>query len=99
MYKFQYTVIKKENKDILFIINTDDNHLSFQLIFAYNSIANTYFGFKVDCFFDSIRGFLRYFPNFFEESFISSSDLEKWLKLQEIEYREPSKVENSIYKL
>jgi hypothetical protein len=94
-FKPNYSKIVKENKDIVFNVHHyRDSTISF--IYTYNSISNTYMGVMVDCFIDTMRGFLRVYPDFFEN--ISEYEFEK--DIQKLGFVEvaPSEVELLITK-
>ena len=92
-----YIRITSNNKDIIFNIFLD-TYSSFKLTFTYSSISNTYSGFLIECYTTTVRGILRKYPNFFEEDFISTKDLEKWLKENGFTQRKPTEIETLMYK-
>lgn len=94
-FKPNYSKIKKENKDIVFNVHPyRDSTVTF--IYTFNSISGTYMGVMVECFVDTMRGFLREYPSFFEE--VSEYEFENDLKKLGFIEVEPSRVELLITK-
>jgi hypothetical protein len=79
LIKKTFSVFKKKDGDICFVVRMDDNTINFNYIF--NSISRTYMGFYVESFIDSLYVLLKEYPNFIKESkdFIGSQTFENWL--------------------
>ena len=95
-FKPTFYEVKLPNKDIKVVINYAygcDAHFTY----AYNNIANTFYGLQCDSFIGSIRGLIRLYPNFFND--ISESDYRKDLNKMGIhEITAPEKMKR-IYEI
>jgi hypothetical protein len=87
--KKTYKKIITDKKDIVFIIG------GFKIINCYNSIANSYYGFKLDCFIETLQAFLIDYPNFLNEIdlMICDTSLENWLTKEGFTMAEPSYID------
>jgi hypothetical protein len=89
-----YCEIIQQNKDIIIII-TYAKDCTLVLKYAYNSIGGSYYGLMIESFVDSIRGFLRIFPDFFIT--VSGHDYTKEFEALGITKTEPTASQKLIF--
>ena len=95
-FKPTFYEIKLPNKDIKVVVNYADC-CNCHFIYAYNGIANTFYGLQCDSFIENVRGLLKVFPAFFEN--IDNADYRKDLnKMGIYEIPAPEKMKR-IYTL
>lgn len=64
-FKPTFYEVKLPNNDIKVVV-TYAYGCECHFTYAYNSIANTFYGLQCNSFIDTVRGLLRAFPSFFE---------------------------------
>lgn len=89
-----YIKVRRPNKSYVYILSyARGSQIHFEKPF--NNISDTYPGLRFTSFADSVRGFLRTFPDFLESC--ADTDLDRWLKENNFTLREPDKVEKLLY--
>ncbi len=91
----KYFKITKENKDIVYKIMIG-NFEPVILVYCYNSIGNTYSGFRFECFIDGVKMLLRTYPNFLLDV-EHSGDLNQWFKINNFIEIEPTELDLILY--
>jgi hypothetical protein len=93
-----YCVVHRKDGDIVTNVRLDE-YYSIKFTFAYSSISSTYYGMMVECFINTMRAFIKDYPDFFDDVSFGTQELHKWLKSHGFTEVEPDMIDMAIAKI
>lgn len=91
-----YFKITTDNNDIIYKIMIGKGNEPVILVYCYNNVAKTYYGFKFDCFIDAVKSLLETYPNFLFDV-QDANELQSWFGNKGFIEIEPTKLDLIIY--
>jgi len=88
---YEYSKIKKENKDIVFLVNANGNKVKLEM--PYITLSGTYPGTWINSPIENVAKIFRQFPDFQEIGY----ETENYLKSHGFKEVEPSEIDKLVY--
>jgi hypothetical protein len=90
-----YFKFTRNNNDIIYKIKIGNGEPVI-LVYCFNNIAKTHYGFKFDCFVDGVKTLLRTYPNFLIDV-QDTNELERWFDNKGFNQVQPTEMDLIIY--